>query len=307
MTQPSPVRRLRRARPPLLARARWRCPAGALLVAPPTGTPHRDAPPAPRHGRDRGADPGPARGRTAGPAPAATSSSGTEFCTHGPDARPAGRRLRPHAPVHHARSSRGPCPRPSCATATARAASASRRSTHGSRGPPAGAPRSCPRSGPRRPASSRRSSPAPRAPTASAGPRWVTDDGLPAVHRGGGAQRGRPDELQRDHHGARRRWATTARTASTSSGGTPRSTAASARSGATTARRRPTSARRAPGYARVDTGCWGWAESHELMHTLGAVQNTAPHSTYGRAHRAPSPTAPTSTTSCATRTPRASR
>ena len=35
------------------------------------------------------------------------------------------------------------------------------------------------------------------------------------------------------------------------------------------------------GYARVDTGCWGWAESHELMHTLGAVQNTAPHSTYG--------------------------
>jgi hypothetical protein len=32
-------------------------------------------------------------------------------------------------------------------------------------------------------------------------------------------------------------------------------------------------------YARVDTGCWGYAEGHELMHTLGAVQAGAPHAT----------------------------
>jgi hypothetical protein len=34
-----------------------------------------------------------------------------------------------------------------------------------------------------------------------------------------------------------------------------------------------------PMYARVDAPCWGYAESHELLHTLGAVQASAPHST----------------------------
>ncbi|HVW35643.1 MAG TPA: hypothetical protein VHL53_24135 [Acidimicrobiia bacterium] len=32
-------------------------------------------------------------------------------------------------------------------------------------------------------------------------------------------------------------------------------------------------------YARVDSGCWNYAEGHELMHTLGAVQKGAPHAT----------------------------
>jgi hypothetical protein len=35
----------------------------------------------------------------------------------------------------------------------------------------------------------------------------------------------------------------------------------------------------APMYARVDTSCWGYAEGHELMHNLGAVQRGAPHAT----------------------------
>jgi hypothetical protein len=35
------------------------------------------------------------------------------------------------------------------------------------------------------------------------------------------------------------------------------------------------------GYARADFMCWDWSEPHELMHTLGAVQRTAPHATNG--------------------------
>jgi len=35
----------------------------------------------------------------------------------------------------------------------------------------------------------------------------------------------------------------------------------------------------APMFARVDSGCWDYAEGHELMHTLGAVQSGAPHAT----------------------------
>ena len=37
-----------------------------------------------------------------------------------------------------------------------------------------------------------------------------------------------------------------------------------------------------PLYGRIDSGCWGGgAEAHELMHTLGAVQNDAPDSSGG--------------------------
>lgn len=42
-----------------------------------------------------------------------------------------------------------------------------------------------------------------------------------------------------------------------------------------------------PQYARIDAGCWGFGdgardhsvEAHELLHTIGGVQNSAPHST----------------------------
>lgn len=38
---------------------------------------------------------------------------------------------------------------------------------------------------------------------------------------------------------------------------------------------------RYPSYARIDRSCWGRAETHELMHMLGAVQQGAPHATRG--------------------------
>ena len=36
-----------------------------------------------------------------------------------------------------------------------------------------------------------------------------------------------------------------------------------------------------PSYARVDTRCWGKAETHEVVHMLGGVQAGAPHATRG--------------------------
>jgi hypothetical protein len=40
---------------------------------------------------------------------------------------------------------------------------------------------------------------------------------------------------------------------------------------------------RGPMYGRVDSACWGpQTAAHELVHTLGGVQNSAPNSTYGK-------------------------
>lgn len=36
-----------------------------------------------------------------------------------------------------------------------------------------------------------------------------------------------------------------------------------------------------PSYARTDAPCWGYAEAHELLHMLGAVQTSAPNGTSG--------------------------
>ena len=37
----------------------------------------------------------------------------------------------------------------------------------------------------------------------------------------------------------------------------------------------------AASYSRADAGCWNYAETHELMHNIGAVQNNAPNSSGG--------------------------
>lgn len=36
-----------------------------------------------------------------------------------------------------------------------------------------------------------------------------------------------------------------------------------------------------PSYSRADSGCWGYAEAHELMHNIGGVQLSAPHTSNG--------------------------